>query len=210
MLKATSKFINKWWTRLLDVIGDIKVFKYPFFLVYDPSFFQMTGQKIEEAMKILQPGDIILRGFDCYLDGHFIDGDYSHGAIYVGDNTIIHAISPTVCKIHSIDFMECDRIVILRPSEGVEEAIKKAHEYAEKQVPYDFYFEADDDSRLYCFELVAACYSNIKFEKFEVKKIFGLIKRQAYLSKSFLDSDKLEKVFECNPRKRFNFVRVTD
>ena len=48
--------LYKRWSRLLDIIGDIKVFKFPFFMVYDPSFFKMTGEKIQAACEILQPG----------------------------------------------------------------------------------------------------------------------------------------------------------
>lgn len=208
MIKKIQKIFNNGWTRFLDFFGDIKLFKYPFFLVYDPSFFQMTGEKIEEAMTILQPGDIILRGYDCYLDGHFIDGDYSHGAIYVGDNTIIHAVSPIVCRTHSITFMECDRIVILRPTCDVKDAIEKANEFADLKVPYDFYFESDSANRLYCFELVAACYPELEFEKHEVKKFFGLVKRQVYLSKSFIESKKVVKMFEYNPRLKSDFSKL--
>ena len=131
MIKRIQKFFNKLWIRFLDFFGDVKIFKFPFFAVYDPSFFQMTGEQIETAMKALKPGDIILRGYDCYLDGHFIDGDYSHGAIYIGDNTIVHAISPTVCRTHSIEFMECDRIVIFRPKCDVKDAIEKANTFAD-------------------------------------------------------------------------------
>ena len=142
----------------------------------------------------------MLRGYDCYLDGHFIDGEYSHGAIYVGNDTIIHAISPTVCRTHVIDFMECDRIVILRPSKGMDEAVEKAQKFADEKVPYDFFFDAESSDRLYCFELVAECYKSLDFKKFEVKKLFGLITKEVYLSKSFIESENVEMIYECNPR----------
>ena len=34
-----GKLTYKIWAKLLDFIGDIKLFKYPMFIVYDPSFF---------------------------------------------------------------------------------------------------------------------------------------------------------------------------
>lgn len=66
---------------------------------------------------MLEPGDVILRGFDNYLDGYFIDDPhgYSHGAIYVGKEKIIHAVVEGVSEINVLDFMRCDRICILRP-----------------------------------------------------------------------------------------------
>ena len=60
----------------------------------------------------------MLRGYDNYLDGYFIDDPhgYSHGAIYVGDGKIIHAVAQGVSEIDVLDFMRCDRICVLRPS----------------------------------------------------------------------------------------------
>ena len=67
----------------------------------------------------------MLRGYDNYLDGYFIDDPhgYSHGAIYVGENKIIHAVAQGVSEIHAVDFMKCDRICIIRPAVGQDEAI---------------------------------------------------------------------------------------
>jgi len=175
VIRKAIRTLNNWWSKALDILGDIKIFKYPFFVVYDPSYFKMTGIMIDKALEILQPGDIVLRGYDCYLDGHFIDGDYSHGAIYIGDKTIIHAISPVVCRTHAIDFMECDRIAIFRPKCSTDKAISQAEKFADDKVPYDFFFDSSHSDRLYCFELVTACYPEIEFKKFTVKKLFGLI-----------------------------------
>lgn len=85
----------------------------------------MDGPHTFKALNLLQPGDIVLRGYDNYLDGYFIDDrlSYSHGAIYVGDNTIIHAVAEGVSKINALDFMKCDRICILRPKSGMKKAI---------------------------------------------------------------------------------------
>lgn len=52
-LKKFSRFLYRRWSRLLDIIGDIKLFKFPLFLAYDPSKLGMCGEKIQEAMDIL-------------------------------------------------------------------------------------------------------------------------------------------------------------
>ena len=164
----------------------------------------MSGDRIQEAETTLLPGDIILRGYDHYLDGHFIDGDYSHGAICTGKDEITHSVSPKVCTIHPIDFMECDRICILRPKDQslVDNAVETAKSFI--GTPYDFDFNTDDATELYCFELVARCYPGLNLEKHIVKKIFGLVKKNVYLGKSFLLNPNLEVIFEYNPRKGYD------
>ena len=205
MLNNIGKFTYKVWSKFLDVLGNIKIFKYPMFIVYDSSYFQMSGEKILEAAKLLKPGDVVLRGYDHYLDGHFIKGDYSHAAVYIGNNTLVHAVSPTVCKIHLVDFMECDRIAIYRPKKYASSAAAAAKKYSTQDIPYDFGFDTEDTSRLYCFELIAKCFPKFVFKKYIQKKLFGLLKREVYLSKSFIESQDLSRVFEYNPRKHIDF-----
>lgn len=204
MIHRIGKATYKLWSKLLGIIGDIKIYKWPMFIIYDPSYFKMNGDRIQEATEKLQPGDIVLRGYDHYLDSHFIDGDYSHGSICTGKTEITHAVSPKVCTIHPIDFMECDRICILRPKDQslVEDAVKTAKDFV--GTPYDFGFNTGDSEEVYCFELVARCYPSMNFKKYQVKKFFGLVKRIVYLGKTFLLNDNLEIVFEYNPRKGYD------
>lgn len=77
------------------------------FFVYDPSTYKMDGSHTMKAIRLLEPGDVVLRGFDNYLDGYFIDDPhgYSHGAIYIDDGKIIHAIAEGVSEINALDFM---------------------------------------------------------------------------------------------------------
>ena len=67
-----KKLIYKCWSKFLNFFGDIKVFSYPFWLVYDPDDFQVSGKKVLDIIKTLKPGDVILRGYNKYLDGKFI------------------------------------------------------------------------------------------------------------------------------------------
>lgn len=39
MLNNIGKFTYKVWSKFLDVLGNIKIFKYPMFIVYDSSYF---------------------------------------------------------------------------------------------------------------------------------------------------------------------------
>jgi hypothetical protein len=78
-------------------LGRIKYFTSPFILAEDPGSYRITGKEIRELVDgndpVLQPGDILLRGYDGYVDGIMIGilgggeglGKYfSHAALYVG------------------------------------------------------------------------------------------------------------------------------
>lgn len=56
----------------LKFFGDIKVFKFPFFMLYDPGSYKVKGHEIRKVIDSLQPGDIMIRGYSNYLDGFFI------------------------------------------------------------------------------------------------------------------------------------------
>lgn len=212
-----SRLLNKLWAKFLTKFGDIKVFKFPFWLVYDPTFFRMTGEKILEVVDTLQPGDIILRGYDYYLDGKFLNyamlstndteigGSWSHGAIYIGDNRVIHAVAEGVSEESIIDFCECDRIAIFRPKRGQKSAIKIAKKFLKDHVPYDFHF-SNGSSALYCFELAAHSYPKLKIPTYSYSRLFGILrKNNVYLAKSFVKSPDMELVWCYNPKFDIDF-----
>lgn len=214
------KFVYKWWSKFLTFFGDIKCFRYPCWLVYDPDDYQVTGDKVLEIMEILKPGDIILRGYNRYLDGKFINifgidtskteigGDWSHGAIYIGKGKIIHAIAEGVSMTDVIDFTRCDRICIFRPKKQQSVAIKNAKKFLKDNVPYDFSFE-NSASSLYCFELAALSYKKLNIPTFNIKKFFGLInKKNIYVAQSFLNSKDLDLVFCLNPKYDIDIINI--
>ncbi|MEY4757674.1 MAG: hypothetical protein RJA34_2572 [Pseudomonadota bacterium] len=85
--------------RVLTVFGRIKVYLKPpaVLLAYDPGSYKVNGKDCRTLISQLQPGDILLRSFDNYLDGHVIRrtrtvdgpkvGVFTHVAIYVGELT---------------------------------------------------------------------------------------------------------------------------
>jgi len=130
---------------ILKVFGDIKVFKWPLFIVYDPGSYKVKGRDAREILDIVQPGDILLRGYDNYLDGLFIPGKFSHAGLYVGEVTdtdlhklsndsnelfhtgkqmVVHAMAEGVFIQDVLDFARTDRMVILRFPKTLK-AIKK-------------------------------------------------------------------------------------
>ena len=93
-------------------------------------------------LKLLEPGDVVVRGYKHYADGKFIPSKsgWSHGAVYVGDWKIAHAVASGVQFIDAIEFARCDRIAVLRPSKNAKTAVRKAKKFVKDNVPYDFVF----------------------------------------------------------------------
>ena len=203
-----KKALYTLWSKFLTAFGDLKIFSYPMFFVFDPDDFQVTGQDVLDIMSILQPGDIILRGYNHYADGKFIPDKlkFSHGAIFIGDGKIIHAVAEGVSETNVIDFTRCDRIAIFRPKSGQKAAIRKAKEFLKQKVPYDFGFEKGV-SAIYCFELCGECYPKLKIERKTVKKLFGLLKKEnVFLAESFFTSPDMTCIYHCNPK--FNIRQI--
>jgi hypothetical protein len=175
-------------SKFLTFFGDLKYFKYPPCIVYHPITFKIKGSDTRKVINVIQDGDIIMRGYDCYLDGLFIPGKYSHTGLYTGNGKIIHAIAEGVSEIDIIDYLRCDRFCLMRPIKGQELAIIRAREFLENKTPYDFDFSSDNN-KLYCHEFAARCYSNLNIVK-KVPTLFkGMIKGEpVWLAESFLES----------------------
>lgn len=182
-----KKLIYKIWSKFLIIFGELKIVKWFPWIQYDPIEYKMSADKIRRVLSLVKPGDVLLRRYDGYVDNVFIDGKYSHAGIYVGNDMIIHAVNPTVSEIDVIDFCRCDNICILRPTSGQTHAMSVARKYLADCVTYDFNYQPTDEA-IYCFELCAKCYPNLDIKMFDVKYIFGLLRRTAYLGKSFIES----------------------
>jgi hypothetical protein len=128
--------------KFLTVFGDLKVFKFPLFFLYDPGSYLVKGEDMREVIKTVEPGDILLRGYGNYLDGYFIPGYFSHVGLYLGqvdaaaldsiwssdyapldqvkslvksgDQMVIHAMAEGVFMEDLLNFCRCDYMAILR------------------------------------------------------------------------------------------------
>lgn len=161
---------------------------------------------------MIEPGDILLRGYNKYADGKLIEvcgidmsksvigGGWSHGAIYAGKNKVIHAVAEGVSETNIIDFTRCDRICIFRPAKMQAAGIRNAKKFLKQKVAYDFGY-THGASALYCFELAALSYPKLRIPKFNMKKLFGLLRKDdVYLAQSFLNSPDCKLVFCWNPK----------
>ncbi len=87
-------WVNARIDKLIAWVGTLKYFTSPLSIVTDPGSCKIKGPEIRELIdSTLQTGDILLRGFDGYVDGALIgktgDGQglgtyFSHAAIYLG------------------------------------------------------------------------------------------------------------------------------
>ena len=80
--------------------GDMVKFRLPSgYLVENPQAYRIGGRDMQDILNRIQPGDILLRGFDGYVDGMMIrrasvcsekdfrPGWFTHAALYVGELT---------------------------------------------------------------------------------------------------------------------------
>lgn len=101
MLRMCSRFIT--W------IGTLRFYSAPRVVVQEPGMFRLKGPDIRKLIDnpqgLLKPGDILLRGFDGYVDGEFIrrtgganDASkfFSHAALYAGP--LVQADRQIACR----------------------------------------------------------------------------------------------------------------
>lgn len=159
-----NRFIYKIQKSIFRFIGDIKWhgLLHPFWFTINAKTFQLKGSHYRKLEPLIQPGDIIIRRFEGYVDKWLIPGWFNHAGIYIGSlngqkHKIIHAISDGVIVDDLIDFMRTDHMIVLRASKGLQkEAIKRAKAAIGSE--YDFAFDFNETLRFSCTELISHCY----------------------------------------------------
>ncbi len=161
-----KSFIIKWF-------GNILIYPYPMFIMFGHTAYQMKGEDVRDVINIIQPGDILLRRYNNYISGLMIPGYYTHAAIYLGNNQIIHMLGDGIDKQDILTFCRCDRVAIIHCNEEQisKEAIKKARELYVKGMEYDFGFDFSDSTRFSCTEIINYLYDNPKMERKKDKYI---------------------------------------
>ena len=128
--------INRLTEGFLTVFGDLKVYRWPMFLIYDPGGYEIKGPAVREVMNAVRPGDILVRGYKTYLDSYFIPGYFNHAGLYLGEvaprdldrvrlhagrsqfrageQMVIHALAEGVLMEDLLNFCRCDYMAVLR------------------------------------------------------------------------------------------------
>jgi uncharacterized protein YycO len=144
-----KSFIYKLLARFLTWFGDIRIELTP------PA---TRARHFRKLLTLVQPGDVICRKYDSYLDSIFIPGEYTHSGIVTHKDTMIHAIAEGVERIDVLDFvLDTEGFILLRPRYDREINVMNTVIFAENQVgkPYDFLFEYGESETFYCHELTA-------------------------------------------------------
>jgi len=146
----------------------------PPWFVYRPDIHKVRGADVRRILDVVEPGDILLRRFDGYLNTVFTKGFYSHAGLYVGNDQMVHAVSQGTISEDLLDFCRADAICVLRVK-GIAEghiigAITKAKSAADDNIPYDFDFSGLNRT-YYCTELVDIVFDRIFYNDYQ--KYFG-------------------------------------
>ena len=187
--------------KFLRIFRDIKILPYPPFLYYQPGdYYRASGADTRRAIDLVRPGDLLCRGYDSYLDGYFIPGKFTHTGVYTGNGKITHAIAEGVSEIDIIDFLRCDRFILIRPKKGQKQALERIAAWIGK--PYDFDFTSGNDA-IYCHELAAEAYKELQIQK--IIPYMGFIRfhklRPTYLAESFITNPNFKVIFIAGNQK---------
>jgi len=153
--------------------GNILVYRFPLFVMFGHTSYQMKGKDVREVLNTIQPGDILLRRYNNYISGLLIPGYYTHSAIYIGNNEIIHMLGDGINKQDILTFCSCDSITIIHciVEQISKEAVNKATELFNKGVEYDYDFDFSNDTRFSCTELIDYLYDKPKIVRKKEKYI---------------------------------------
>lgn len=190
----------------LKFFGDLKVFPYPLFLLYDPGSYQVKGDDIRRLIGTLEPGDIMIRGYKNYLDGYFIPGFFSHAGLYLGEvkdinlhltekgkefyregeQMVIHSMAEGVFMEDVINFCRCDFLIVVRRNKRTEPDLDLSKDnpaiftkaLSSLGEGYDFKFDFSEYHNMSCTEFVYYC-----CEEYIGKYNVYLKKKQALFTK---------------------------
>lgn len=190
----------------VTAIGDIMV-------AFDPP--AVREHQIRQVLEMVQPGDIIGRGFDAYLDRLLIPSTYgiTHTGFVRTIEHMTHAVAEGVVPIGIIDFIkDADRIVLLRPRwasdelrwEAIDEATILCDLFEEgrsqRTVEYDFLF--NDDTKFYCHELTCHLLGLAGIFIPKTAGRFGpwpfRTRRDLYLADDIIDDPAIDTVYAFN------------
>ena len=181
-------------SKVVSFVSDIR-FYWLGFVLFGNTSYQVKGEDMREILNTIEPGDVLLRRYSHYLGSVLIKGYYSHAALYVGDNSIVHMLGHGIEKEDILTFMRCDGICVLRPTDPslIEPAIAKANKYLEYEIQYDYSFDTNNAKRLYCTEFADNVYD------YPVRTYLG--EKRKVLPDNFLEVDFFQEVYRTKVKK---------
>lgn len=151
---------------ILKFFGDIRIYTGGIVL-FGSSSYRVNGIDMRNVLNLIQSGDILLRRYDHYLSTFFIPGYYSHSAIYIGDNNVVHMLGDGIDKEDILTFLRCDAICILRCKDQslINNATIKSEQLWNNKIEYDFFFDFDNNEYMSCTEFVNYCFGGLFKDK---------------------------------------------
>jgi len=123
-------------SHLFQHFTNLRLSPIPFFINYIPRGQGLTGQHIREILKLIRPGDIVVRSHNYYLDSHLLSSTFQEAGFYLGEvnethlkqiaqiedpkkyttgkQIIIHTTSQGHQLTDLLDFCRCDGLAIMR------------------------------------------------------------------------------------------------
>ena len=144
---------------MIKFAGNAYFHKYPMFFVYKPDIHRVRGPQVRQILNTVEPGDVLYRRHDGYLNTICTPGYYGHVGLYVGGDQVVHALGKGIIEEDIINFCRADAVGVSEVVGASEEQISDAIDFAKSQIgkEYDFTFTAGDD--VYnCTELIDAAY----------------------------------------------------
>ena len=144
----------------------------------DGNVTRRLAPRHDELLKLgLKPGDIFVTRTKWRPTNILIPGYWSHAGMYVGNDTVVHALAPVVVETALQDFMSCvNSMAVMRtqlPEPTAEKAAAEMRSYV--GLPYDYMFEPTTKA-LYCSEAIAQAYWAVANDwTFEARERMGVI-----------------------------------
>ncbi len=148
---------------IVKQLDKIYLHKYFPWIIWHPLFHRLKGFEIRQILKIIRPGDILVRRNEGWLTAKAIPGYFMHAALYIGDNKVAHATTSGTGKEDILDFFRTDSVAVLRAltkREQIKKAISIGKEMAAEHIPYDFEFK-DENGKVYCTEFINICFEGL-------------------------------------------------
>ncbi len=125
----------------------------PFIVGWRKTKLLIRGSESFDAMKVLQPGDVVVTRHDGFAGNIGIPGCFKHGAIYVGDGECIEALSDDeggVTNNSIVDVLQADLALVMRPKLTPDErwaAAKQSWKIHGARYDYLFNFNVEEELR---------------------------------------------------------------
>lgn len=170
----------------IDFFGGIKIYTGGI-VFFGSSTYKIKGDDMRQIMDLAQIGDIFILRKDHFLSNLFIEGNFSHAGIYVGDNRVIHVTTDGIKDEDILTFMRADAFAIARPTNSllIPMAIERAFEQLGKNVQYDYDFDKNSPEEFYCSEFTDYCYGYEFRDALPEDKVFILPDDYAETSEFF-------------------------